>query len=223
MTTHVTTRRVLAFTLIFWAVFLMVLGICEISFPDLFSWSEILSDTFPKLYRYSLWIGTAECLLAALLLWPSVIMDRNFSIRAIETLLRLGLGGMFIFASWFKIASPKEFAVLVAQYQFLPHDLINPFALLMPQLEFWTGLALILTPYTRENALMLLCMFLSFIIALSYALWHDLGIVCGCFAIAGAQDKSETWTSLIRDIILLVPTAWLVTRPRKTLWQIWKS
>lgn len=216
-------RLALSAILISKAVILLVLGIFEISFPNTFSWVEVFSESIPTLYRYSMWIGVGECLVGASLVWPAILLDRVFALRAVETLLRIGLGGMFIFASVFKIASPKEFAILVAQYQFLPHDLVNPFALLMPQLEFWAGLGLIFTPYVRENASLIFLMFLSFIIALVYALWHDLGIICGCFAIEGAQDKSETWTSLIRDLILLGPNVWLITRPRRTLWQVWKS
>lgn len=92
-----------------------------------------------------------------------------------------------------------------------------------PQLEFWFGLALIFSPYTRESALVIFLMFISFIIALSWAIFHDLGITCGCFNIEGAQDKNETWTSLIRDLILLVPNFWLLCRKNKSLIRLWKE
>ncbi|NLB63585.1 MAG: hypothetical protein GX801_05685 [Fibrobacter sp.] len=217
-----TTKRLIA-SLIFviLSVLFITLGIFEISFSDTFSWAEVLHKQFPKLYRYSMHIGVIECLVGGLLVIPAYFLHKSFAIKAIETCLRLGLGGMFIFASIFKIADPKEFATLVAQYQFLPHNLVNPFALFLPQIEFWAGVALIFTPFVRENASLILGMFIAFIIALIYALWHDLGIICGCFAIEGAQGKDETWTSLIRDLILLGPTAWLMWRPRRTLWNIW--
>jgi len=206
------------------SVALFTLGVMEISFPDVFSWSEttFVSQHFPKAWKYTVHTGVAEILLGSLLLIPAWRSDRKFTEKGLETLIRLGLGGMFIFACYFKIQDPKNFAVLVAQYQFLPEAITNAFALLMPQLEFWFGLTLILTPYTRESALAILFMMFSFIIALSWALFHDLGITCGCFQLEGAQSKSEAWTSLIRDLFLIAPNIWLLTRPNKSLIGIWK-
>jgi len=189
-----------------------ILGVLEISFPDLFS----LADKF-EAWKYGVHIGIAETLLSALLIVPAWKTNKALTQRILEGLIRIGIGGMFIFASYFKIADPKGFAVLIAQYQFLPHDLINLWALILPQFEFWFGLALIITPFVRECTLMILAMFASFIIALVWALALDLGITCGCFQIDGAQSKSEAWTALVRDLVLLVPTIWLSTRRNKIL------
>lgn len=207
------------------ATALFVLGVCEISFPDLFSWAEIawVAEHFPKAWKYTVQIGIAEVLLGALLLIPAWKADRDFAAKGLETLIRLGLGGMFIAASIFKIQDPHNFAVLVAQYQFLPDFSNNAFALFMPQLEFWFGAALILTPFTRECSLAILAMFGAFIIALSWALFHDLGITCGCFQLEGAQSKSEAWTTLIRDLVLLVPNLWLLGRPNRSLLGVWTA
>jgi len=194
------------------ATVLMVLGVLEISFPDKFS----LADKF-NAWQYGLHIGIAETLLSVLLIIPAWKINRPLTERILEGLVRIGIGGMFIFAAYFKIEDPKTFAVAIAQYQFLPHNLINLWALVLPQFEFWFGLALIATPYVRECTLVILAMFASFIIALVWALILDLGIVCGCFQIDGAQSKSSAWTALIRDLILLVPTIWLLTRRNKIL------
>ncbi len=214
-------KSILAGILLTFATIFFCLGIFEISFPHIFAWSELLIDSFPKIYRYSIHIGVTEALLATLLMVFACFLDKILSMKVLETLSRLGLGGMFIFASLFKIQDPHNFAVLMAQYQFLPHDLINPMALMMPSAEFLVGIAIIITPFTKENSILLLFMFFSFIIALSHALFHDLAITCGCFALEGAQDKAETWTSLIRDLVLLIPTLWLITRKNQSLIQIW--
>jgi hypothetical protein len=197
------------------AAALFVLGVLEISFPDVFS----LADKFDA-WKYGLHIGIAETILSALLIIPAWRINRGLTEKILEILIRLGIGGMFIFASYFKIADPKGFAVLIAQYQFLPHDLINLWALILPQFEFWFGLALIATPFVRECTLIILAMFASFIIALVWALVLDLGITCGCFQIDGAQSKAEAWTALVRDLVLLVPTAWLLTRKNFTIFKI---
>jgi len=166
---------------------------------------------------YGLQIGIAEVALGALLIIPAWKSDRSLTEKTLEILIRLGIGGMFIFASIFKITDPKGFAILIAQYQFLPHNLVNLWALILPQFEFWFGLALIVTPFVKECTLVILALFASFIIALVWALALDLGITCGCFQLEGAQSKAEAWTALVRDLILLWPTAWLLTRKNKML------
>ena len=204
---------------IFFATVFFALGVCEISFPEVFSWInfDFILDNFPTSYKYSLYIGIVEVVIGGLLIIPAWKIDKSLSEKILEVLIRLGIGGMFIFASVFKIADPKLFASLVAQYQFLPHNLVNPWALVLPQVEFWFGLALIVTPYVKECTLVILSLFASFIIALVWALALDLGITCGCFQLEGAQSKAEAWTALVRDLILLWPTIWLLTRENKMI------
>jgi len=210
---------------IFFATVLFTLGVFEISFPAVFSWVEFFLNKFPAtmeygLYKYGLHIGIAEVVLGALLIIPAWKINRGLTERILEILIRLGIGGMFIFASIFKIEDPQKFAFLIAQYQFLPHNLVNLWALVLPQFEFWFGLALIVTPFVKECVLVILAMFASFIIALVWALALDLGITCGCFdttIVDGAQTKAEAWTALVRDLILIGPTAWLLTRKNKSI------
>ena len=206
------------------ATLFFCLGVCEISFPDVFSWSEtaLISSRFPSAWKYTVYVGVVEVILGALLIIPAWKTDRVFAAKGLETLIRLGLGGMFITACLFKIQDPKNFATLVAQYQFLPVPLTNFFALIMPQFELWFGLALIFTPFTRESSFAILTMMFSFIIALTWALSLNLDITCGCFQLEGAQSKSEAWTTLIRDLVLLVPNMWLLTRKNRSLIGIWR-
>lgn len=219
-------RHVLSAILLLLATFLVSVCVAEISFPEsflTFTDYESLIERFPKIWKYNLHVGIGALVLAILLLVPAYRADKKFTVRGIETLLRIGIGGMFIFASVFKIQDPKLFATLVAQYQFLPDFTNNLFSLIYPQFEFWFGLALIVTPFVRESALAIFAMFISFIIALSWALFLDLGITCGCFELEGAQSKSEAWTALIRDLILIGPTFWLTLRKNRSLIGIWTA
>lgn len=223
-------NNILASILLLFATLLTAFCVAEISFPETFltiTDKDWFIEIFPNGWKYNIHIGVGAFILATILIIPAWVLSKNFTIKALETLFRVGIGGFFIASSLFKIESPKEFAVLMAQYQFFPafglEFLNNIFALMYPQLEFWFGLALIFSPYTRESALVIFLMFISFIIALSWAIFHDLGITCGCFNIEGAQDKNETWTSLIRDLILLVPNFWLLCRKNKSLIRLWKE
>lgn len=128
----------------------------------------------------------------------------------LRTVLRLGLAAMFLAAAWPKFSDPDGFAKLVAQYQFLPAFSVNLFSLWMPAIEIVVGLGLIFTLWEREFGAMVGILMVMFIVALSQALVRDLGIACGCFDIEGAQDAGEAWFSLLRDIVLMVPIAWLV-------------
>lgn len=208
------------------ATLLTTFGIAEISFPETFltlTDKDWFLKIFPNAWKYATHFGVIAVSIAGLLVIPAWKSDRALSEKTLETLLRLGLGGMFIFSSLFKIQDPLGFAVLIAQYQFLPEFINNFFALVYPQFELWFGVALIVTPYTRETALVIFLMFISFIIALSWALFHDLAITCGCFQLEGAQSKNETWTSLIRDLVLIGPNFWLMLRKNKSLIRLWRE
>jgi len=207
---------------IFFATVFFTLGVFEISFPERFSWVDFdfVLNKFPNAWKYGLHVGIAEVVVGTLLIIPAWKINRSLTERILEILIRLGIGGMFIYASIFKIEDPQKFAFSIAQYQFLPHKLVNLWALVLPQFEFWFGLALIVTPFVKECVLVILAMFASFIIALIWALALDLGITCGCFdttIVDGAQSKTEAWTALVRDLILLGPTAWLLTRKNSSL------
>jgi uncharacterized membrane protein YphA (DoxX/SURF4 family) len=130
-----------------------------------------------------------------------------------RSVLRIGLAVMFLAAAWPKFGDPKGFAILVAQYQFqlLPAFAVNAFTLWLAAFEIVVGIGLIFTLWEKEFGAMVGILLLMFIVALAQALVRDLGIACGCFDIEGAQDAGEAWFSLIRDVALLPPVAWLVS------------
>ncbi|MBQ1823782.1 MAG: hypothetical protein II121_01380, partial [Fibrobacter sp.] len=159
-------RSVAAGLILLVASFFVAVGVAEISFPEsllTFTDQEWLMDIWPKAYRYNIHVGVGACALCGLLIIPAYKLQKDFSIRALETLCRIGIGGMFIFASIFKIQDPHQFATLVAQYQFfsaLHLDFVNNFfALVYPQFELWFGLAMILSPFVKESAFAIFWMF----------------------------------------------------------------
>lgn len=133
---------------------------------------------------------------------------------------RVLLGGLFLMAAWPKLSDPSGFAMAVAQYQVLPAFIVNPFSLWLPALELITGLLLIFSRWERESAILLGFMMTMFIIALSQAIARDLGIACGCFDIKGAGDSGQTWYSLLRDIVLMIPIVWMYRKGEyRPLWR----
>ncbi len=131
---------------------------------------------------------------------------------------RLIIGGIFIYASFYKIVEPGTFARSIWYYHMVPGSLINLMALILPWLELVTGLALVLGVYYRGSVLLTGVMTVIFIVALSTAIAKGIDIDCGCFK-ASKSASGSAWSSLIFDIgmIVLILQLWF-SRSRK--WMI---
>jgi uncharacterized membrane protein YphA (DoxX/SURF4 family) len=123
-------------------------------------------------------------------------------------LIRLVVGGIFIYASIDKITNPGQFARIVYNYHLLPGELINMFALILPWVEFICGLAIILGIYYEGSVLIINLVVLSFLIALGINYFRGVNLECGCFTVS-SKAKGSILELLIRDIGLLILTAYL--------------
>jgi len=113
--------------------------------------------------------------------------------------LRIILGGLFVWASCDKILYPARFVEEVANYGILPPGLVNLWALTLPWLEMIAGLSLILGFLPRSSALILSALLIAFLIAIAINLARGLPIDCGCF---GAGEEL-TGVTLLRDFLFL--------------------
>lgn len=117
------------------------------------------------------------------------------------TILRLGLGLLFIGASFYKIIDPGSFAHQIYNYKLLPAWAVNPAALVLPWLQLLCGLGLVLNRFTKGASALILLMMLSFQAALASALLRGLNITCGCFKAGGS---AATWLTFARDFLILI-------------------
>ena len=108
-----------------------------------------------------------------------------------DTVLRLGLGGMFFYSAWDKLQDPGMFQTMVDNYRMLPACVTALFAVTMSMAELLVGA--------------------MFIVALTQAQIRGLDISCGCFGEA-EKNPHEVLHALIRDLILVVPTVWLLIK-----------
>ena len=115
--------------------------------------------------------------------------------------LRVGLGLLFVAASYYKLMSPGAFAHQIYNYKILPLRMINPIAITLPWLQLSCGLALIFNRGTRGASLLLVLMLFVFQVAVASALLRGLNISCGCFRAGGG---AATWWSFARDFCLLI-------------------
>jgi hypothetical protein len=153
--------------------------------------------------------------------WAVLRLRGRPAFRWVKSWWRLVFAAMFLTAAWPKLMDPHGFAMLVAQYQMLPEFSVNAFSAWLPAFEITVGLALLLLPYEREATALLGVLMAMFIAALAQALYRGLGIACGCFDLAGATDAGESWFALLRDIVLLLPIAWMWLRAEvRPLWKI---
>lgn len=119
--------------------------------------------------------------------------------------VRFYLAYVFISACLHKISMPESFAIDIATYQMLPLVFINPLAIVLPYVELGTGVLLATGTKARSAALMVCGMMVMFMIALSFALSHDLNISCGCFA-SNASEGSDP----ISVLTMFRDTGWLL-------------
>jgi len=122
--------------------------------------------------------------------------------QSMVLILRLFLGGLFIFASLHKLGDPVSFSRIIYGYKILPPWAINILAIVLPGVELIAGVLLILGFLSRGAALTTTLSLGVFICALGYNLARGLEFDCGCFSFAHSP-KGAAVDLLIRDLILL--------------------
>lgn len=131
--------------------------------------------------------------------------------------LRLIVGGVFIWASVDKLMNQEEFSRAIYNYKFLPESLINIFAIMLPYLELFCGILLIFGIFKGGSSLIITLMLLMFIIALSQAYLRGLDISCGCFSLETVSQKSDISLRIFEDILLIIASIIIFTQSIKPI------
>jgi uncharacterized membrane protein YphA (DoxX/SURF4 family) len=122
-------------------------------------------------------------------------------------LLRLGLGGLFIYAGLIKLLDSRAFAQAVANFDLVPDQLVPLLAVGLPVLELLAGVGLIFE--VRGSLGAITALLGLFLLALSYAVLLDLDIDCGCFPVAEMSARTGVKHALGRDLILVAAIAFI--------------
>ena len=133
--------------------------------------------------------------------------------RWIRVLLRLAVGGVFVYAGAMKILHPQLFAHEIDQYSLMPHTGINLLAITLPWVELVAGLALVLGVWVRAGALVVTGMSAVFLVAIISVLARGLKIKCGCFGTVG-ESFIGPW-NLVLDTALLLAAVWIVVTSKE--------
>jgi len=124
---------------------------------------------------------------------------------------RMGLGVVFLYASWDKILHPQEFAEAVYNYQILPDFLVNSSALILPWIEMLVGLCLISGLFVPGSALVCVLLLSVFTVALVFNQIRGLDVHCGCFSTQATHGPAGLRT-VARDICFLGISVYLLIR-----------
>jgi len=136
--------------------------------------------------------------------------DILFEKSWVELILRWMLGVVFVYASIHKIAEPAKFAKVMYGYYLFPDFSINLIAIILPFLELYSGLFLLLGIYPRSAAIVTLAMLFGFSVAISINLIRGHEFDCGCFSFGETSHKTATIHLLIRDVFYFICSVYTI-------------
>ncbi|MBU4318123.1 MAG: DoxX family membrane protein [Proteobacteria bacterium] len=125
--------------------------------------------------------------------------------------LRIFLGAVFVYAAYDKILYPLDFAEGVYNYQILPDILVNLVALVLPFLELFMGICLILGFWLPGATVISSGLLMVFISALVFNLFRGLDVQCGCFSTKGTGEGAGFLT-VLRDVFFLGISIYLLLK-----------
>lgn len=108
---------------------------------------------------------------------------------------------------------------MIYNYRLLPGGLVNVLALVLPWVELFAGLALILGVWKKEAAVVAAVLLLVFIVAIGINLARGHAVDCGCFDVRSAGKSRDEllaemkWV-LLRDVGLLLLAAQVLAAER---------
>lgn len=132
-----------------------------------------------------------------------------------EWLLRLGLGGLFIYAGAMKVLDTQQFALDVQHYEIttlldawrpgMSWTLSILIATYLPWLEIFAGGALLARRLYAGALAVIAALSVVFLVAIGSAWWRGLDITCGCF---GREENATNFTSHITlNVVMLAAAA----------------
>ena len=138
--------------------------------------------------------------------------DRLAAMKILNFILRLVLGGIFLYAGAIKIVNPAAFATGIGNYRLLAHEWLNLLAITLPWIEVIAAAVLIAGVWKRASALLIALMLVVFLVAIGQAVARNLNIDCGCFGTVAGRKVGLM--GLGEDLAMLAGALWLTWRER---------
>lgn len=137
-------------------------------------------------------------------------------LRWFGVLVRLVVGGIWLWAGLLKLPEPDASVTAVRAYQLLPAGMADSVGRVLPMLEVVVGACLVLGVLTRFVGGVSAVMQLAFIIGIASVWARGISINCGCFGDGGVDPDAISkypW-EIARDLGLMAASLWLVWHPR---------
>lgn len=124
-------------------------------------------------------------------------------------LLRLMLGGIFLYSGLSKSLDLNYFSGVINAFGILPTSLTFPAAMFIVALELLLGVGIVLDK--KGSLLGMLVMVLGFMVVAGYAIFMGYDIDCGCFGPGDPAGEafSHLHTVLYRDGVMVAAIAYL--------------
>jgi uncharacterized membrane protein YphA (DoxX/SURF4 family) len=97
-------------------------------------------------------------------------------------IVRLVLGILFLWAAFYKLNAPAEFAQSLENYKVFDERISRFIAVFIPFLEVILGIFLIFGIWLKETFILTVLLYIIFDIMIFQAYLRDLDISCGCFS-----------------------------------------
>ncbi len=124
------------------------------------------------------------------------------------------LAALFLYAGVVKLGMSEQFAVTIAQFYLLPTAGVHLLAALLPWLEIFAAILLLIPRTARVGALVIAVLLAVFIAALTWA-WSQ-GFTFGCGCLGTTEDEPVSGNqiphAIARDVALLALTLLLAAR-----------
>jgi putative oxidoreductase len=117
--------------------------------------------------------------------------------------LRVYVGYFFISSSVSKIPYPAQFVEAAAAYQIIPYWFVNFGAILLPWIEFVSGLFMIIGLRTKAAAIVVCLMLMMFTAMIATNMYWGISISCGCYDTVG---EPIGWKKLGEELYLFLFT-----------------
>jgi uncharacterized membrane protein YphA (DoxX/SURF4 family) len=136
------------------------------------------------------------------------ISTKKTPVGVAALILRIVLGGVFVFAAWMKLREPWAlFALSIDSYQVLPSWAVELAARALPWFELLLGVALIAGVWRGASAVAASLLLAVFFGLMVMAMAKGMQIDCGCFG----PGERLSWITLLRDGALLATSLFVTT------------
>lgn len=148
---------------------------------------------------------------------PAPRLSQSFRslLTILELVVRLVLGGTFVYAGILKAREPVVFLEDIRSFHLLPDPYAAWVAMGLPWLEILAGAAVITGVLYAGGLAVLAAALFVFLAALVSAAVRGIDVTCGCF---GKTDGASpvTWL-VVRDVVMLGAVVWLMIRHGRRL------